>query len=81
MTHPTDDQHSPDARLEALQSVVDRVGAYQDGAPGGTVERELRDGFTEAGLDVPDDEVTRLAGAVEAADGRVSVADTLRAPE
>ena len=41
-----------DERNEAIQAVVDRVSSYQDGAPEGTVEKELRDGFTEAGVDV-----------------------------
>ena len=36
--------------LEAIQAVVDRVSSYQDGAPEGTVARELRDGLAEAGL-------------------------------
>jgi hypothetical protein len=77
MTSSTDDHQPADDRTAALQSVVDRVGAYQDGAPEGTVEQELRDGFAEAGMTVPDDEVRRLAEAVESADGRVSVAAVL----
>jgi hypothetical protein len=63
--------------LEAIQAVVDRVTSWQDGAPEGTVERELRDGFSEAGVDVPDDEVSKLAEAIEAEHGAVRAADVL----
>jgi hypothetical protein len=62
---------------EAIQAVVDRVTSYQDGAPEGTVERELRSGFEEAGVDVADDDVVRLAAAIESEHGAVSVADVL----
>jgi hypothetical protein len=71
------DASMSDERIEAIQGVVDRVSSYQDGAPEGTVEKELRDGFTEAGVDVSDDEVTRLADAIEAEHGAVSAADLL----
>jgi hypothetical protein len=66
-----------DERNEAIQAVVDRVSSYQDGAPEGTVEKELRAGFTEVGVDTSDDEVTALAEAIEAQHGAVSVADVL----
>ena len=66
-----------DERTEAIQAVVDRVTSYQDGAPEGTVERELREGFAEAGVDVTDEQTTRLADAIEAEHGAVSVADVL----
>lgn len=62
---------------EAVQLVVDRVSAYQDGAPEGTVEKELRSGFDEAGVTLSDAEVTALAEAIEANDGNVSAADVL----
>jgi hypothetical protein len=62
---------------EAIQAVVDRVTSYQDGAPEGTVEDELRSGFQESGVDVVDDDVTRLAAAIEARHGAVSVEDVL----
>jgi hypothetical protein len=64
-------------RIEAVQAVVDRVSSYQDGAPEGTVEKELRDGLSEVGVDVTDDEVTKLASAIEAEHGAVSVGDVL----
>lgn len=63
--------------IEAVQAVVDRVSAYQDGAPEGTVEKELRSGFEEAGVTLDDAEVTRLAEAIDANDGNVSAADVL----
>ena len=62
---------------EAVQAVVDRVSSYQDGAPEGTVEAELRKGFGESGVEVPDEDVTRLAEAIEKNDGDVSAADVL----
>lgn len=64
-------------QLEAIQNVVDRVGAYQDGAPEGTVENELRSGLTEAGVQVADADVVTLANAIESADGDVSAAEVL----
>jgi len=63
--------------LEAIQAVVDRVSSYQDGAPEGTVARELGDGFAEAGVEVSDEEVTRLASAIESEHGGVDAATIL----
>lgn len=64
-------------KLEAVQNVVDRVGAYQDGAPEGTVETELRKGLGEAEVALEDQHVAALAEAIEAADGDVDVASVL----
>ncbi len=66
-----------DERIEAVQAVVDRVSSYQDGAPEGTVEKELRSGFAEAGVEVTDAEVTQLAEAIESEHGSVSASDVL----
>ncbi len=66
--------------LEVIQGVLDRVSSYQDGAPEGTVEKELRDGLSEVGVEVGDDDVARLVAAVEAQDGAVSATDVLGAP-
>ncbi|MFC5177046.1 hypothetical protein [Nocardioides taihuensis] len=77
MSDTTDDQQSHDDRLTTLQAVVDRVGAWQGGAPEGTVAAELRAGIAEAGLTVSDDEVARLADAIQDEHGRVSVAEAL----
>lgn len=83
MTERTDHDHDSTGatrsadRTEALQAVVDRVGSWQDGATEGTVAQELRDGFAEAGLTVSEDEVSRLADAIQDEHGRVSVAETL----
>ncbi len=62
---------------EAIQRVVDRVGAYQDGAPEGTVETELRKGLDEAGVTLEDDQVVKLAEAIESANGDVDAASVL----
>ena len=64
-------------KIQAVQGVVDRVGSYQEGAPERTVEQELRDGLTEAGLELTDDEVTRLAAAIDDVDGIVDVGEVL----
>jgi hypothetical protein len=66
-----------DERTEAIQAVVDRVTSWQDGAPEGTVEDELVKGFTEAGVDVSQDETRALADAIEARHGAVSVGEVL----
>lgn len=63
--------------IEAIQNVVDRVAAYQDGAPERTVEQELREGLEEAGITLEDDDVQRLATAIDEADGDVSARDVL----
>ncbi len=63
--------------LEAIQAVVDRVTSWQDGAPEGTVEKELRDGFGETGVDVPDEDVKKLADAIQDEHGAVQAADVL----
>jgi hypothetical protein len=64
-------------QLEAIQVVVDRVSSYQDGAPEGTVAHELGDGFAEAGLQVSDDDLSRLASAIEAEHGAVDARSIL----
>ena len=66
-------------KIEAIQAVVDRVSSYQDGAPEGTVAQELREGFTESGVEVAAADVTKLADAIEAEHGAVSAADVLSA--
>ena len=63
--------------LEAVQAVVDRVTSWQDGATEGTVAEELRSGFQEAGVEVSDDEVERLADAIQDKHGTVDAADIL----
>lgn len=66
-----------DEKTEAMQAVVDRVTSWQDGATEGTVETELRKGFSEAGVDVDDQDVTRLADAIESRHGAVKVTEVL----
>jgi hypothetical protein len=66
-------------KMEAIQAVVDRVTSWQDGATEGTVEQELRDGFSEAGVDVAEDDVRRLADAISGRHGAVSAAEVLSA--
>jgi hypothetical protein len=66
-------------KYEAIQAVVDRVTSWQDGATEGTVADELRKGFAETGVDVPDDDVTKLADAIESRHGAVDAKDVLSA--
>lgn len=64
-------------KIEALQGLVERVGSYQEGAPEGTIEKELRSALAETDLELTDDQVTRLAEAIDAEDGIVDVAAVL----
>jgi hypothetical protein len=43
-----------DARIEALQAVVDRVSSWQESAPEGTIREELDAALEEVGLDLDD---------------------------
>jgi len=66
-----------DEKTEAIQAVVDRVNSYQDSAEERVVETELRDGFQEAGVEVSEEDVRRLADAIDRADEPVSAAEVL----
>jgi len=64
-------------KTQAVQAVVDRVSSYQDGATEGTVADELRRGLDEAGVELADEQVTRLADAIEDAHGEVFVTEVI----
>lgn len=64
-------------QIEAIQGVVDRVSAYQDGAPEGTVEDELRKGLDEIAVEVSPEHVDTLAAAINEESGDVSAAQLL----
>jgi hypothetical protein len=66
-----------DERMQAIQAVVDRVTSWQDGAPEGTVAEELRDGAAKVGVDLSDDEITKLADEIESRHATVSAAEVL----
>lgn len=66
-------------KMEAVQAVVDRVTSWQDGAPEGTVEDELRSGLQEAGVDLPEEDVVKLAEAIQDRHGTVSAREVLSA--
>lgn len=68
-----------DEKMETIQAVVDRVTSWQDGATEGTVEQELRDGFVEAGVELPDEDVRKLADAISGEHGAVSAQEVLSA--
>ena len=63
--------------VEAVQAVVDRVSSYQETAPEGTVDRELRAGLAETGVEVSDEQVAALVAAIEADGGPVDAAEVL----
>lgn len=66
-----------DEKKEAIQAVVDRVSSWQDGATEGTVEKELRDGFAEAGVEVSEEDTRKLADAIQAEHGAVDAGTVL----
>ncbi len=63
--------------IEAMQFVVKRVTAYQDGATEGTTERELRSAFAETDVEPTEEEVRLLVEAIEQDPASVDVADVL----
>lgn len=65
-------------QIEAVQNVIDRVSAYQDGAPEATVERELRRGLEVAGIGLDDSQIGTLTSAIEKSPGEVQASDILR---
>ena len=56
---------------------MDRVTSYQDGAPQGTVENKLRDGLSQAGIEITSGDLSRLAAAIEDEHGSVDVGSVL----
>ena len=61
MTEESVDQHEVDeAKVAALQAVVDRLASWQDGATEKTLREELDEGLDEAGIDVGDDVRERI---------------------
>ena len=61
MTDETVDQSDVDeAKVAALQGVVDRLASWQDGAEEKTLREELDEGLEEAGIDVGDDVRERI---------------------
>lgn len=64
-------------RTEAVQAVVDRITSYQDGAPEGTVEKELRDALTETDVDLTDAQISKVVAAIESGEGTVDVSSVL----
>ena len=61
MTDETADKTEVDeAKVAALQAVVDRLASWQDGAEEKTLREELDEGLDEAGIDVDDDVRERI---------------------
>lgn len=61
MTDETVDQAGVDeAKVAALQAVVDRLASWQDGAEEKTLRQELDEGLAESGIDIEDDVRERI---------------------
>lgn len=60
------DNNLTSEQVTAVQAVVDRVNSYQESAPEGTVEANLREGLAEAGVQLSDDQVAALTREIEA---------------
>ena len=65
-----------EARIEALQVVVDRVSSWQESAPEGTVREELDAALEEVGLDL--DDATRRRIVEHIHDGDAEQTDVRR---
>ena len=68
------ERHS-DETMTALQGVVERVASYQEAAPDGTVEKELREALASTDLELSDDEIRTLTEAIEARDKSTDTVD------
>ncbi len=68
-----------DARIAALQGVVDRVSSWQETAPDGTIHDELDRGLQEAGVTLTDEQrdlVTRQISEGQEVDVDALAADS-----
>lgn len=63
--------------METIQAVVDRVTSWQDGATRDTVLAELHDGLNQAGVELDEADVAKLAEAIESNHQSVTAADVL----
>lgn len=70
-------EQNANEKNEAVQIIVDRVSSWQDGATEGTVAEELRKGADEVGITLTDDEITKLADAIESRHGVVDAKSVL----
>lgn len=52
------------ARQEAAEHVVDRVESWDEGARPETVKDDLREGMSQAGVEVDDADLDRMAGEI-----------------
>lgn len=66
-----------DEELEAIQHVVERVGANWDGTTTQTVEEKLRHALSQAGADIDQTDVKALAEAIESNHGTVDVSSVI----
>ena len=71
------DNNLTSEQVTAVQAVVDRVNSYQESAPEGTVEANLREGLAGAGVQLSDDQVSALTHEIEA-NGSADAGQVLR---
>lgn len=64
-----------DEKMTALQGVVERVASYQEAAPEGTVDKELREALQSTDLELSDEQVRTLVEAIEARDKTTDTVD------
>ena len=67
------DADSRAAWLTAVQTAVDRVTSWQEGAPVETIRSELEDALSKSGVVVPDSFVDRVVQHVHAGGEHVDV--------
>ena len=66
-----------EARMEAVQAVLDRITSYQESATEGTTDVELREALSETDLQLDEGQIEKLVQAVETTDGPVKATDVL----
>ncbi|MCK0112462.1 hypothetical protein MWU75_09965 [Ornithinimicrobium sp. F0845] len=60
----TGSSEAADARQEAAEHVVDRVGSWDEGAEPQTVRDDLEEGMDKAGVEVDDAELDRMSDEI-----------------
>lgn len=60
-----------DEKMQAVQRVVEHVESWEYSAEDDTVEKRLREGLDQAGVELEDDQVRRLVEAISHGEGPV----------
>lgn len=70
-----------DAKIEALQAVVERVAGTNESSEDGTIAAELDRALAEAGIELTDSARSALVDAIDGADDQVDVAQVVAADD